>query len=78
VLAVVALVLMLAMAAYDLPALVRLKEWGEIAVYLSLWVAGLVLAFLQISLVEVPSPTTAIIKLFSPLGEAMSTLLGLP
>lgn len=73
----IAVVFMLAMAAYDLPVIVQLKEWGELWLYLAIWLVALVLSILQISEVAVPNPTTVITLLLSPLGEAFSRALGI-
>lgn len=68
---------MLAMAAYDLPIIVQLQEWGEFWLYLAIWTAALTLSILQILEVTVPNPTTVITTIMSPLGEAFSRALGL-
>lgn len=73
----IAVCFLVAMAAYDLPAIIRCREWGELGLYLVLWVAALVLSILQILGIGVPNPTTLITELVSPLGEAISRALGL-
>lgn len=72
-----AVTLMLAMAAYDLPRLIRCKEWGELGLYTAIWIVALTLSILQITAVSVPNPTTVIMSLMAPLGEALLKLLGI-
>lgn len=72
----IAVALMLAMAAYDIPVIVQLKEWGELCLYAALWVAALTLSILQILDLHVITPTTVITKLMTPLGEALLRALG--
>jgi len=72
----IAVALMLAMAAYDIPVIVQLKEWGELGLYAALWVAALTLSTLQILELNVINPTTVITKLMSPLGEALLRAIG--
>lgn len=44
----------------DLPALLREKQWRELAVYLFLWVSGFVISALLTVGVKLPSPVKGI------------------
>lgn len=68
---------MLAIAAYEVPAMVRQCEWGELWAYGALWTVGLVVGVLRTAGVELPNPTTLIIEFVPRLTEAIGSLLGL-
>lgn len=68
---------MVAMAVYEVPAMIRQCEWGELWAYAALWTFGLVLGVLRTAGVELPNPTTLIIEFVPRLTESIASLLGL-
>lgn len=65
------LLLMLAgilISAYEVPGMVRKKQWGEMAAFFVFLVAGLTLGTLMILDVKVPNPTKLIDAIFEPLA----------
>lgn len=49
-----------AMVAYDMPGIIRRKEWGELVLFLVLVLFGFVVSFLQAIGVRVPNPVRGI------------------
>ncbi|ATW24763.1 hypothetical protein [Candidatus Formimonas warabiya] len=50
----------LAMAAWEVPGLLRKKLWPELAVFFMVWLLGFVLSLLLAVGVELPTPTDGI------------------
>ena len=57
-----------AVAAYEVPGMVRQKQWGEMAAFSVFLLAGLTLSILMILNVKVPNPTRLIDAIFEPLA----------
>lgn len=67
---------MLAIAAYEVPIMVHLREWGELRAFSILWVVGLTIGILQAAGVPLPNPTTLFIKTMPPVVQAVAALFG--
>ncbi len=76
-LVVLVVLIMLLIAAYEVPIMLRLKEWGELWAFAFTWCVGLMLGILQVTGVKIPNPTTFIIQTMPPLVDAVAALLGL-
>ena len=67
---------MVAMAAYEVPLMVRQKEWGELWAFSFLWTVGLVIGILQTAGVNLPNPTTVIIQTMPRMVNMVTRLFG--
>lgn len=68
---------MVAIAAYEVPIMIRIGAVGELRVFIVLWVSGLALGIMQTVGVPLPNPTDIIIQTMPPLARGVSKLLGL-
>jgi len=57
-----------AMSWYDVPGMLRKKQWGEMVAFFVFLVAGLTLSTLMLLNVKVPNPTRLIEAIFEPLA----------
>lgn len=73
----IVVILMVAIAAYEVPIMIRLKEWGELKLFAVLWSTGLTLAVLQTGGFPIPSPTGLVIRIMPQIVRAVGRLLGL-
>lgn len=70
-------VIMLGIAAFDMPPMIKHGQWKEIRAYSVLWIVGIVLGILQAAGVALPNPTTIIVNSMPLLVDAVAALLGL-
>lgn len=68
---------MLAIAAYEVPIMIRLGEWGELWAFGFVWTGGLALGILQATGVKLPNPTTFIVNTMPPLVDAIAGAIGM-
>ncbi|WP_458462242.1 hypothetical protein [Paenibacillus sp.] len=61
---------------FDLPALIRCKEWKEIAVYSTLLLLATSLSVIAANLWEFPSPLYLIIWIYEPVNQFLAHLTG--
>lgn len=72
----IVIIIMLAIAFYEVPSIVQEEKWDELKVFSGLWIAALVLAILQTTGVNIPNPTAILVKTMPPLTKAAGSLLG--
>jgi hypothetical protein len=61
---------------FDLPGLIRRKEWKETAVYSVLLILATVLSIFAANLWEIPSPLYLIIWIYEPVNHFLAHLTG--
>ncbi|MFC9711681.1 hypothetical protein ACFTRD_26405 [Paenibacillus sp. NPDC056933] len=61
---------------FDLPSLIRSKEWKEIAVYSTLLLLATFLSVVAANLWEFPSPLYLIIWIYEPVNQFLAHLTG--
>jgi hypothetical protein len=61
---------------YDLPGLIRRKEWKETAVYGVLLIIATFLSIFAANLWEIPSPLYLIIWIYEPVNQFLAHLTG--
>ncbi|MGC5776762.1 hypothetical protein [Paenibacillus pabuli] len=61
---------------FDLPALIRSKEWKETAVYSTLLLLATFLSVIAANLWEFPSPLYLIIWIYEPVNQFLAHLTG--
>lgn len=62
--------------AIDLPSLVRSRQFGQLAVFILLWIAGISSTLCIVLNVQVPSPLYFIIWLYTPVNDFFQRMLG--
>ncbi|NLZ93554.1 MAG: hypothetical protein GX922_06015 [Firmicutes bacterium] len=60
---------LLAIAAFEMPRLIKNKWWRELAVFLVLWLFASALAILQFLRIEIPAPIELLKKLLPVLQQ---------
>ncbi|OAX45103.1 hypothetical protein [Paenibacillus sp. AD87] len=61
---------------FDLPGLIRRKEWKETAVYSVLLILATFLSIFAANLWEIPSPLYLIIWIYEPVNQFLAHLTG--
>lgn len=62
--------------AIDLPSLARSRRFGQLAVFILLWIAGISATLCTVFKVQVPSPLYLIIWLYTPVNDLFQRMLG--
>ncbi|ADG83359.1 hypothetical protein [Thermincola potens] len=61
--------------AYEVPPLIREKQWRALAVFGTLMLAAMLFSFLAVLGLPVPNISTVVETLFEPVSEAITRLL---
>ncbi|WP_178025429.1 hypothetical protein [uncultured Paenibacillus sp.] len=62
--------------ALDLPSLVRSRQFGQLAVFVLLWLAGIAATLCTVLKVQVESPLYFIIWLYTPINDLFQRMMG--
>lgn len=62
--------------AFDLPSLLRSRQFGQPAVFILLWLAGIAATLCTVFKVQVPSPLYLIIWLYTPVNDFFQRIVG--